>query len=184
MNLSDYVNNAIKYSLTMQKLIDEHNLMLRWLALIPKIIESSNNGSEEDSQFLLKSFNFLSSFIDILHLTKEEDEIFRYFEEDLDILKIMHDDHEKIRFYTNIFQFAIEENDKKAIAECLYGYRTLLNDHIKNENEIIYPWIDRNLSKSQLRELLIKFNEINLNHHDELIKFEGFVEKMEAKLGT
>ncbi|MFW9896572.1 MAG: hemerythrin domain-containing protein, partial [Candidatus Thorarchaeota archaeon] len=150
MNLSDYINNEIKYSPPMQKLIDEHDLMLRWLALIPKIIEYSNDDFEVDRQFLLNSFNFIHSFIDILHLTKEEDEIFQYFEEDLDILKIMHEDHEKIRFYTNIFQIAMEEKDKKAIAECLYGYKTLLNDHIKNENEIIYPWIDRNLSNSQL----------------------------------
>lgn len=166
----------------MEILIGEHNLMIRWLALIPTFIESLNIDSDENKQILLDNFNFISNFIDNLHLTKEEDEIFKYFEDDLGILKILHDEHEKIRFYMKIFLLAIEENDKKAIAESLYGYRALLNDHIKNENEIIYPWIDRNLSKSQLKELHAKFTEINSKYQNVVINFKTFVKEMEEKL--
>ncbi|MFW9867852.1 MAG: hemerythrin domain-containing protein [Candidatus Thorarchaeota archaeon] len=182
MNLSDYISNDKTYSPPMEMLINEHNLMMRWLTLIPKFIESLNIDSDEDKQILLDNFNFISNFIDNLHLTKEENEIFQYFEDDLNILKIMHDEHEKIRFYMKIFLIALEEKDKKAIAESLSGYRTLLNDHIKNENEIIYPWIERNLSKSQLKELLARFVEINSRYRDVYLKFKDFVEKMEVSL--
>ncbi|MFW9878924.1 MAG: hemerythrin domain-containing protein [Candidatus Thorarchaeota archaeon] len=182
MSLRDYINNDIIYSPPIRELVDEHNLMERWLTLIPKIVESLEIDSDEDRQILLDSFDFIRSFIDKLHLTKEENEIFRYFDENLDILKIMHDEHEKIRFYVKILMLAMEEKDKKAIAESLYGYKALLTDHIKNENEIIYPWMDRNLSKSQSKDLFSKFNEINKNNHHELIKFKEFVKKVEKKL--
>ncbi|MFX1324041.1 MAG: hemerythrin domain-containing protein [Promethearchaeota archaeon] len=180
--MSDYISKDITYSPPMEILIDEHNLMIRWLALIPKFIESINLNADEDKQTLLDNFNFISNFIDKLHLTKEEDEIFQYFEDDYCILKIIHDEHEKIRFYMKIFLIAIEEKDKKAIAESLYGYRSLLTDHIKNENEIIYPWIDRNLSNFQLKELHAKFTEINSSYHDTFINFKEFVKEMEEKL--
>ena len=34
-----------------------------------------------------------------------------------------------------------------------------MTEHIKKENEVLYPWIERGLSTTQVGELFAKFNE-------------------------
>ena len=54
---------------------------------------------------------------------------------------------------------AIQDKDRKALAEQLKAYSEILLEHIKKEDEILFPWIDRNLSTKQVGQLYSKFNE-------------------------
>jgi hemerythrin-like domain-containing protein len=165
----------------MRKLIDEHNLIKRWVDIIPKIIEYLDIDSDDFKQLLLDGIEFIQLHIDKYHHAKEENELFKYFDENLEILKTIIEDHEKIRFYVRILIFATEENDKAAIAENLYIYKELLTDHITKEEEILYPWIDKNLTLTQIGEITSRFNEIDKIFQDAPERYMEFIEKLEAK---
>jgi hemerythrin-like domain-containing protein len=62
------------------------------------------------------------------------------------------------------------------------AYRELLTEHIKKEDEILFPWMDRNLSTSQVDELFSKFNEVDQQMGFSPEKYEDFVQKLEKKL--
>jgi len=66
---------------------------------------------------------------------------------------------------------AIQDKDRKALAEQLKAYSEILLEHIKKEDEILFPWIDRNLSTKQVGQLYSKFNEIDGEYGDAREKF-------------
>lgn len=169
------------YSPLMRKLIGEHSLIKRWVAVIPRIIEYLDIESSDSKQLLIDGIEFIQLHADKFHHAKEENELFKYFDENLEILRAIIDDHEKIRFYVRILIFATEENDKAAIAENLYIYRELITDHIIREEEILYPWIDKNLTLTQIGEIFSRFNEIDKAFQDALKRYKNFIEKLEAK---
>lgn len=171
----------IQYSPPIKKLVDEHVLIKRWVALIPKVVENLDVESDEDRQLILDSVDFIRSYADKYHHAKEEEVLFKYFDEDLDILKVIHEDHEKARKHVRTILDAVERKDRNAVIEHMNGYYELLTEHIKKENEILYPWIDRNLSITQIGELFAKFNEITDEFGDAPKKYAEFIRKIEEK---
>lgn len=69
----------------------------------------------------------------------------------------------------------------EAIAEHLNLYHELLSEHIKKEDEILYLWMDRNLSIKQVGELFSKFNEIDEQFGDAPVKYEQFISELEER---
>jgi hemerythrin-like domain-containing protein len=171
----------ITYSPPMKKLVDEHVLIKRWVALIPEVINNLDVDSEEGRQRLLDGVDFIRSYADKYHHAKEEEILFKYFDEDLDILKVMHEDHERGRSHVRAILEALERRDKVAIAEHLMAYRELLKEHIKKEDEILYPWMDRNLSVTQIGELFSEFNTTDKQIGYSPDKYEVFIHHLENK---
>ena len=154
-------SKEMKYSPPMKKLVDEHALIKRWIALIPQVLERLNEDSPEDRQILYKGIDFIRSYADKFHHAKEEDILFKYFDASLDIVKAMLEDHTTGRGHVKALAEALEKKDRKGIIEHLNAYRELLTEHIKKEDEILYPWMDRNLSVTQVGALYSKFNEVD-----------------------
>ena len=171
----------IKYSPPMKKLIDEHVLIKRWVVLIPEIVESLEMETEEGRQLIHDYIDFIRCYADKYHHAKEEEILFKYFDENSDILKIMHEDHEKARSHVKAMLEALDKRDKKAIAEHLIAYRDILTEHIKKEDEILYPWMDRNLSITQIGELFSNFSDVDEQFGDSPKKYEEFINKLEEK---
>ncbi|MBI4335364.1 MAG: hemerythrin domain-containing protein [Candidatus Omnitrophica bacterium] len=173
----------IRYSPPMKKLVDEHVIIKKWVALIPKVIENLDVETEEGRELILNGIDFIRSYADKFHHAKEEEILFKYFDEGLDILKVIHEDHETARGHAKAVLEAIDKKDNKEIAEHLKAYHDLLSEHIKKEDEILYPWMDRNLSTSQIGELFAKFNEADDRIGEEAPKrCKKFVEEVEQKL--
>ncbi len=149
----------LKYSPPIKKLVEEHLLIKRWIALIPEVIENIDIESEEDKKLILDGVGFIRSYADKFHHAKEEEVLFKYFDENLEIIKTMYQDHETARGHVRAIIEALERRDKKTIIEHLNGYKELLTEHIKKEDEILYPWMDRGLSVTQVGELFQRFNE-------------------------
>jgi len=175
-------SKEIKYSPPMKKMVDEHVLIKRWLALIPKVIESVNLETEEGLILINKGIDFIRNYADKYHHAKEEDEAFKYFDNNLDIIKVILNDHVKVRSHVKAMLEAIEEKDKKKLAEHLTAYSEILPEHIKKEDEILYPWMDRNLTTTQIGKLYSKFNEIDTEYGEAPIKHLKFIEKLEKEL--
>ncbi len=54
---------------------------------------------------------------------------------------------------------AIEDDDCDALCTNLTSYRELLTEHITREDEILYPYIDRGLTTSQVGKVFRQFEE-------------------------
>ncbi len=170
-----------KYSLPIKMLVDEHVLIKRLVALIPKIVTNLDVDSEEGRLLIIDSIDFIRSYADKYHHAKEEEILFKYFDENLDILKVMHEDHKQGRGHVKAVLEALDRKDKATIAKHLTAYGELLTEHIKKEDEILYPWMDRNLSISQIGKLFSEFNETDKKIGFSPSKYEAFINRLEEK---
>jgi len=172
----------LKYSPPIKKLVDEHTLIKRLIALIPKVIEIVKTSPKIDKNLVLGVTDFIRSYADKFHHAKEEEILFKYFDSSLDIVKAMLQDHDTGRNHVKGIIKALEEGDREAIVRHLNGYKELLIEHIKKEDEILYPWMDRNLSTAQVGELFSKFSEVDTAYGKEIPqRCEKFVLKLEQK---
>jgi hemerythrin-like domain-containing protein len=76
---------------------------------------------------------------------------------------------------------ALDRQDRQTLAEHLLAYRELLTGHIQKEDEILFPWMDRNLSASQAGEIFTKFNEVDEKMGFSPDKYLKFIEKLEKR---
>ena len=165
----------------MKALVDEHVLIKRWLALIPPVLRDLNLEKEEDRQLILQGVDFIRSYADRFHHAKEEDILFDYFDKNSDILKVMYQDHTRGRAHVKALVEAVEQKNKAGVAEHLMAYRELLTQHIHKEDDILYPWMERNLSLNQIGELYSRFQETDQRMRSGTAKFEAFINKLEAR---
>lgn len=170
---------ALKYSPPMKKLVDEHVLIKRWIALIPKVVKNLDIESNKGRRLILDGIDMIRSYADQYHHAKEEEILFKYFDENADILKVMHEDHTRGRKLVKEMLDALEEKDSKTVAENLMAYRKLLTEHIRKEDEILYPWMDNQLSTHQVGELFSKFNEVDRQIDVSPDKYEDFIDRLE-----
>ncbi len=171
----------ISYSPPMKKLVNEHVLIKRLIALIPEVIDNLDVASEEGRQIITDSVDFIRSYDDKYHHAKEEEILLIYFAEILDIIKTIYEDHENARAHVRATLEALDKKDKEAVSEHLNAYQELLTEHIKKEDEILYPWMDRSFSITQIGELFSKFNVKDKEFSDTPKKYEGFINKLEEK---
>jgi hemerythrin-like domain-containing protein len=170
-----------KYSPPMKKLVDEHVLIKRWIALIPAVVKNLDLESEEGRRLILDGIDMIRSYADKFHHAKEEDILFKYFDENSDILKVMHEDHTHARSLVKEMLDALEKRDQKTIAKNLMAYRELLTEHIRKEDEILYPWMDNQLSTHQVGELFSKFGEADQQISVPTDKYNNFIDRLEKK---
>jgi len=174
-------SGAMSYSPPMKKLVDEHMLIKRWAAIIPEFIANLDVETEAGRQVIIDGIDFIRSYADKYHHAKEEEILFGYFGEDLDIIKAMLEDHTNARAHVRAILEALAKKDKEAISEHLNAYRELLIEHIKKEDEILYPWMDRGFSVTQVGELFTKFNKRDAESGDAPARYEEFINKLENK---
>ena len=169
----------ISYSPPMKKLVSEHVLIKRWAAMIPEFIDNLDVESEPGRQVIIDGIDFIRTYADKYHHAKEEEILFKYFGEDLDIIKTMLEDHDNARAHVRAMLEALDKKDKEAISEHLNAYRELLIEHIKKEDEILYPWMDRGFSITQIGELFSEFNQRDEEFGNVPEKYREFINKLE-----
>lgn len=173
----------IKYSPPIKRLVDEHTLIKKYLALLPAVIKSADPATQPGKQLILEGLDFIRFYADKFHHAKEEDILFEYTDKNLDIIKTILTDHEAARGHVRAAGEAVKINDRDAIAQHLNAYKELLSEHIKKEDEILYPWIDRGLSTAQVGELFARFNEAEAKMNKEVVeKCVRFVLEAEQRI--
>ncbi len=171
----------LKYSPPMKKLVDEHVLIKRWIALIPAVVKNLDVESDEGRQLILDGVEFIRYYADRYHHAKEEDVLFKYFDENLEILQVMYEDHKTGRNHVKTILEALERKDKATVAKHLTAYGELLTQHIRKEDEILLPWMDRNLTDRQIGELFSEFNQTDEQIGYSPAKYETFIDRLEEQ---
>ncbi len=133
---------------------------------------------------LLQGIAFIRNYADAYHHAKEEEILFAGLEAESDIIATMRQEHDQARRLVQRLAQVLETSDIPAVTTCLNEYRELLQGHIKKEDEILYPWIDRGLSDGRVGQLFSRFSEVDRKFADEPARQEHFVGRTEQMLNS
>lgn len=174
----------IRYSPPLQKLVDEHRVIKRWLTLIPEIVDRLEGHWSELRAMLLEAVDFIRNYADAYHHAKEENILFAGLPGEPDIVATMRQEHDQARLLVRRLVEEIAAANVPAVAAGLNEYRELLQAHIRKEDEILYPWIDRGLSDAQVGRLFARFGEVDREFGGAPARYEGFVRRAEQELSA
>ena len=76
---------------------------------------------------------------------------------------------------------ALARRDAGGVARNLAEYGEILTEHIRKEDEILYPWMDRNLTTRQVGELYARFREVDETFLEAGERYEAFVRSLEGQ---
>lgn len=172
------------FSAPMQILVNEHVTIKRWLALIPAVIEDVDLTTDQGVQIIMDGIDLIRSFADRRHHAKEEDILFTYFDDSEKIFQVIYEDHRIARSHVTEMLTALENRDVPALSEHLSAYRLLLAEHIKKEDEILFPWLDQKLTGGQVAELAEKFEFEDKKLGIDVKKYEAFLNWLESRIGN
>ncbi|MEI6562947.1 MAG: hemerythrin domain-containing protein [bacterium] len=169
-----------KLSPPLQALVNEHTNIKRVLAQLPALIERLQKGlNPETRQTVAEVIDFIRQYADRFHHAKEEDILFKYFDAGSDILTVMMNEHEIGRHHVRTALAALEQGNAALIIEHLTAYGALLKEHIRKEDEILYPWMNRELTDSQVGQLFSKFNVVDEQFGAKANTYLGMIDKLE-----
>ncbi len=172
-------NTGNTMSPPLRMLVNEHILIKRVLALAPKITEILDFSIPEHKMLILDIVDFIRSYADKYHHSKEEDILFKYFDSSLDIIKVMISDHVQSRSYVTEMFNAVETGNTLIAKNNLIYYCDLLTEHINKEDTILYPWMDNNLDTKQVGKMYSEFLSINNSKPEIQGKYEAIVNSFE-----
>ncbi|HJV36835.1 hemerythrin domain-containing protein [Geomonas sp.] len=148
-----------------QRLKDEHQLILRMLALLEENARLTEEGSFRDYRFYLDGVDFIRNYADRFHHAKEEDVLFEALIDNgmpraNSPVAAMLMEHDLGREFVKGMEEAAtralngEAGQEEAIVANARGYLELLRDHISKEDGILYPLAERVLPEEKRDAIL------------------------------
>lgn len=142
---------------------EEHDNILRMLYVIHKAELGILCGEPLDIDDLKKMVDFIRKYADKNHHGKEEAYLFQVMEEELGkpgenlVRHGMLVEHDIARLYVSDLNAALDthrltesDESKLAVLVAAGSYEQLLRRHILKENEVVYPFGEKQLSKKSL----------------------------------
>ena len=171
------------FSPPMRELVEEHMVIQRVIALLPRLDAGLAVGLDVVSRRQVQDvLDFVRNFADRFHHAKEEDLLFPYFADAGEIMAVMRMDHETGRRHVRAAAEALEAGDAATICTHLAAYGALLTEHIRKEDEILYPWMDRSLTDTQIGKLYAAFRDVDARFGDRPAQDRAVVERLEKEL--
>lgn len=169
-----------KMSPAMEMLVEEHRYIKQVLAAIPGIVESLESTLESKKDLIRQVVGFVRNYADAFHHAKEEDILFGQFDAQTDIIATMLKEHDIGRGHIKAVLAGLDDNDAAAVALHLTEYGNLLKEHIRKEDEILYPWMDRNLTDSQVGKLFSEYSAVEQKFGDAPQSLVAFAKSLSA----
>jgi hemerythrin-like domain-containing protein len=140
-------------------LVEEHQLILRMIALVEQNAARMEQGRFRDWQFFLDAVDFIRNYADRYHHAKEEAVLFvelvnNGMPEKQSPIEAMLLEHEQGRAHVQALESAAqkalagEAGQLPLIAAHAKGYAQLLRGHIDKEDQILYPLAERILPET------------------------------------
>lgn len=176
------IPREITYSPPVRKLAEEHICIKRLLALIPALVEDMRASGQINAELMRGVVDFIRGYADRFHHMKEEDVLFDYTDKEAEVIRVIYEDHDHARAFVRAVAEAIEDSNVLALCANLTGYRELLTEHIKKEDEVLYPYIDRGLTTHQVGEVFRRFEQAEREIEDDVLeKYERFIIALERE---
>jgi hemerythrin-like domain-containing protein len=168
------------FSPPVRRLVQEHTLIKRLLALVPAITALMERDPMQGFDAARGALDFIRTYADRYHHAKEEDILFGYFDPGLGILQAMRAEHESARSHVREAAAGVEGRDAPLTASHLAAYASLLEEHIRKEDDILYPFLDRQLTDRQVGEMFARFSEVDAAHAADVRRAEAWVAQAET----
>jgi hemerythrin-like domain-containing protein len=143
-----------------RELMEEHRVIEEWLALIPQVTEALAAGNPSAWDWISAGLQFSREYADRYHHAKEENILFDYGTGKQAIVDAMCLEHNMGREHIQGASTAVIKKDVAGAIRHLTAYRELLEAHIQKEDEILYPWIQSELSTHQVGELYARCESV------------------------
>ncbi|MFZ4396343.1 MAG: hemerythrin domain-containing protein [Kiritimatiellia bacterium] len=174
----------VRFSPPLRELVEEHTVIKRAIAMLPVLAASLSAGVNDVSRRQVQELlAFVRNFADRFHHAKEEDLLFPLFEDAGEIITSMRAEHEVGRDHVRAASAALAAADAVTVATHLQAYATLLMEHIRKEDEILYPWMDRALNDTQIGRLFAAFREVETRFGDGPAMERAVVTRLENEVG-
>lgn len=142
-----------------RQLKEEHKAVKQALKTLEKVCKKLDKGEKVDQRHLDGLLDFLRTFVDKCHHSKEEDVLFPALEKSgvpneggpIGMMLIEHDTGR------GFIKGMVEGKD---FTENARSYIALLNDHIDKEDNILYMIADMHISPEEQKNLLKEFDKI------------------------
>ncbi len=178
-----------------QVMVDEHQLILRMIALVEKNTELMEHGKFSDWQFYLDAVDFIRNYADRFHHAKEEDVLFialikNGMPEKQSPIEAMHMEHDQGRAYVRALEEAAhkalagESGQSSIIVENAKAYAALLRGHIEKEDTILYPLAERVLPEDGRDRMLAAYAQAAARTPELEQKYRELVEGYEQQFAA
>lgn len=178
-------------------LSSEHRVIEIGINCLEKISEKANQDNRLDKESAEQAVDFIRNFADRCHHGKEENQLFVLLEEkgmpaEGGPTGQMKHEHEQGRaFVSGMAENIDDASDGNAEALTRFvqnaqGYIQLLRDHIKKEDNILFPMADRMLGSDDQENLLAAFETVETEHmgHGTHDKYLRIVQSLADKYGV
>lgn len=176
-------------------MIDEHKYIKRMLKVLRNASSKLLKGETPDFDDFYKMIDFVKTYADDHHHGKEEKLLFNRMSEELgDTGKVIINngmlvEHDMGRFHMAELRKALEElkngseEAKIDIIASAVGYANLLSRHIDKEDNVVYSFAERELSKETLDEVNLQCQEFEVKQMELGIqdKYMALVDELERK---
>ena len=166
----------------LQILSDEHKNILKVIDALLNECNKLEAGKPINTQFFTKVIEFVRSYADNFHHAKEEDILFK----ELDTTKMhcnpipqMLHEHELGRNTIAMLEQGLQNQDKDKIVENAKEYASLLQQHIKKEDNILFPMADDALNEQTNKEILQQYEQAEEKLKDTKNKQLAFLKELE-----
>ncbi len=173
-------------SKTSKILMDEHKNILKVVDALEKECEKIAKGEFVNEDFLKKTIDFIRNYADKFHHAKEEDILFKEFENakakkesHCNPTEQMLYEHDLGRKYVAGIEIGMNKRNRKMIIENAMEYVYLIRDHISKEDNVLFPMTDDALDKKAKDKMLIKFNKVIKERENSIKPYLSFVEECE-----
>jgi len=179
--------------LATEHLMKEHQLILKYVALLERYVELGSKNSEPSLLFEKAPvfIQFIHEFADEFHHAKEENILFRYLEQPgvlshCNPIPQMLNEHGKARELVLNMENALLSNDIDKLEVNGVQYARLLKEHIYKEDNILYPMGERGLSDTAKSSLLKEYAETDerLDSQSIWCKYEALAADLESQLNA
>ncbi len=175
-----------------QMMSNEHQLILRMIALVEQNTALMEQGKFRNWQFFIDAVDFIRNYADRFHHAKEEDVLFvelikNGMPEKASPIEAMLMEHDQGRAFVRGFEAAAEKalagepGQIPVIAENAKGYAELLRGHIDKEDTILYPLAERILPAEVRAGMLLDYEQAEAKTPGLEEKYRQLVERFEQQ---
>ncbi|ABS33019.1 hemerythrin domain-containing protein [Clostridium botulinum] len=181
---------------SIELMVNEHKNIKHMLVVIRKYCFKVLKNEQVDYNDFYKIINFVRNYADKHHHGKEEDYLFNRMIEEIKgpteklVKQGMLVEHDLGRLYMQNLEKALkalengEEEAKIDIIANAVSYTDLLYRHIEKEDDVVYKFAERNLSKETLKKLDEDCERIEKEAREKGIqdKYKNLIHELEEKV--
>lgn len=173
-------------------LMEEHQLILRMIALLEANAQRAERAEFHDWDFFAAAIDFIRTFADRYHHAKEEEVLFTALvdngmPEKRSPIEAMHIEHEQGRAHVRGMETALTHiqaghlEQIPTLVSHARGYAELLRQHIAKEDTILYPLAERVLPENVRRDIVRGYAQAEAQAAQVAQKYQSLVEDFEHR---